>query len=92
MQGVQIPLAVFHSSIRDLRLGIPYTQSCLDLNLSPYYDMYARHDVIIESACVWLEDVNQFNTVAKLGLILLAMVCTCPGSRYLVAAPATGSP
>ena len=23
-----------------------------------YYDMYARHDVIIESACVWLEDVN----------------------------------
>ena len=22
-----------------------------------YYDMYARHDVIIESACVWLEDV-----------------------------------
>ena len=23
-----------------------------------YYDMHARHDVIIESACVWLEDVN----------------------------------
>ena len=23
-----------------------------------YYDMYAGHDVIIESACVWLEDVN----------------------------------
>ena len=21
-------------------------------------DMYARHDVIIESACLWLEDVN----------------------------------
>ena len=24
-----------------------------------YHDMYARHDVIIESACVWLEDVNK---------------------------------
>ena len=23
-----------------------------------YYDIYARHDVIIESACLWLEDVS----------------------------------
>ena len=25
---------------------------------SIYYDMYARHDVVIESGCLWLEDVN----------------------------------
>ena len=29
-----------------------------------YYDMYARHDVIIESACVWLEDVNSIQFFA----------------------------
>ena len=23
-----------------------------------YYDMYARHDVVIQSACLWLEDVD----------------------------------
>ena len=27
-----------------------------------YYEIYARHDVIIESACVWLEDVK-INTI-----------------------------
>ena len=37
-----------------------------------YYDMYARHDVIIESACLWLEDVKsngiQYTLVLVAGL------------------------
>ena len=34
-----------------------------------HYDMYARHDVIIGSACLWLEDVNSnSNSNARAGL------------------------
>ena len=43
-----------------------------------YYDMYARHDVIIESACVWLEDVNSIQFVCSEGkLATVYMVWSC---------------
>ena len=33
-----------------------------------YPDMYARHDLIIESAGMWLEDVIQFKSVPLLSV------------------------
>ena len=37
-----------------------YMQSGWDSDI--YHAMYARHDVIIESACLWLEGVIQFDS------------------------------
>ena len=37
-----------------------------------YSDMYARHDLIMESAFLWLEDVNSIKSVSELSKFSLA--------------------
>ena len=37
--------------------------STLTRRSSFYIDMYARHDVIIESACLWLEEADSIDSL-----------------------------
>ena len=43
-------------------------------------DMYARHDVIIESACLWLEDVHSVQSPA--GSLALGQNQECYGGCF----------